>query len=133
MKANGLEPRERVDRDNDNPWLVYASIGESREMADLLWHGGFQYVDDPDAEGYTSLMFCKDLEFGDWLISHGADIHRRVLGTPALHHMASNVDLSFSQLRFNHNKRSLRTFHLILQDESQDSAIVLALRLVALL
>lgn len=120
LKANGLELCKRVDRDNDDPWLVYASIRESREMADLLWHGGFQDVDDPDAEGYTSLMFCKDLEFADWLISHGAEIYRRVLGTPALHLMASNVDLSFNQIRFNHSKRSLRTFHLILQDESQD-------------
>lgn len=61
LRANGLELREWVDRDSDDPWLVYVSTGESFDMADLLWNGGFQDVDDTDAEGYTGLMFCDNL------------------------------------------------------------------------
>jgi hypothetical protein len=55
--------------------LVYASIMDDCQMADLLWHGGFKDVDDSNSEGCTSLMYCQTLEFADWLISHGADVH----------------------------------------------------------
>lgn len=119
LKANGIELDEWGDRYCDDPWLVYASIRGSCEMAELLWHGGFQYVDDTDFRGRTSLMFCQDLNFADWLISHGADINRRVSGTPALHLVASNV-FNLLVVGFDRDERSLRTLHLILQDTIRD-------------
>lgn len=100
-------------------WLVYASIRNDCEMADLLWHGGFKDVDEANNQRCTSLMFCSDFRFADWLISHGADIHRRAWGIPALHLMAGKSGFDFSKLS-SLDEPSLRTFNLLLQDESQD-------------
>lgn len=101
-------------------WLVYASIEDNCEMADLLWHGGFKDVDEADIQGSTSLMFCASLKFADWLISHGADIHRRVWGIPALHLMAGKLVLNYKFLT-NLDKTSLRIINLFIQDKSPDA------------
>jgi hypothetical protein len=102
----------------DQGFLAYVSIHNNCAMADLLWEGGYKDVDEMDSEGCTSLMFSQTLEFADWLISHGADIHRRVRGIPALHLMADDVYLD--GWLATDSDRSLRTFQLLLQDKVQD-------------
>lgn len=77
--------------DEDIPgWLIYASIGVNRDMADMLWSSGFQEIDEVDCDGFTSLMLCQSLDFAEWLITHGADIHRKRKGSPALHYLIEN-------------------------------------------
>jgi hypothetical protein len=83
----------------DLRWSVYAHIEHDLEMADLLWEAGFRSMNEPDTFELASLTSIlpghdktkKLLEFADWLIAKGADIHRRSelsCNCPALHHVA---------------------------------------------
>jgi hypothetical protein len=117
LQASGLT---LPDWGNENQgYLAYVSIRDNCAMADFLWHGGYRDVDEMDSEGCTSLMFSQTLEFTDWLVSHGADIHRRVCGIPALHLMADNVHLNIWPVSSS-DKGILPTFQLLLQDKAQD-------------
>jgi hypothetical protein len=117
LQASGLT---LPDWGNENKgYLAYVSIRDNCAMADFLWHGGYRDVDEMDSEGCTSLMFSQTLGFTDWLISHGADIHRRVCGIPALHLMADNVHLNIWPV-CSSGKGILPTFQLLLQDKAQD-------------
>lgn len=117
LQASGLA---LSDWGNENEgYLAYVSIRDNCAMADLLWHEGYKDVDEMDSEGCTSLMFSQTLEFVDWLISHGADVHRRVCGIPALHLMADNVQFNIWPVSSS-DEEILRIFQLLLQNKVQD-------------
>ncbi|KAF3395697.1 hypothetical protein F1880_006692 [Penicillium rolfsii] len=118
LQASGLV---LPDWRNDNEgYLAYASIRDNCDMADLLWHRGYRDVDEMDSRGCTSLVFAQKLEFANWLISHGADIHRRVQGMPALHLMVDNIHLNTWPMSKADEEVFRAIFQLVLQDNVRD-------------
>lgn len=80
-------------------WLVYNSVCGDLELAARLWDAGFREVDEVDDNGETCLMqlmwggswrrdLVRALKKAEWLVSKGADIHRRKGDSSALHYLA---------------------------------------------
>ncbi|KAL4882181.1 hypothetical protein BJY04DRAFT_217503 [Aspergillus karnatakaensis] len=107
-------------------WLIYSPLG-SCAMAEMLWAAGFRNINDVDSDGRTSLMDCVTLNYADWLIAHGADIHNRRKGSPALHYMVQNM-LCYHNSNWTRKTAenelsagSRRCARLIFEDSSRDN------------
>ncbi|KAL4738832.1 hypothetical protein BDV11DRAFT_215708 [Aspergillus similis] len=90
------------DIEEESEWSVYDAVGCNLGIADQLWHAGFQDVDELDDCGETSLMRLKWsqltrlgpvslMEKAYWLISKGADVHRKQSSLPALHFLGRAI------------------------------------------
>jgi hypothetical protein len=115
-------------------WSVYAGIGRDLEMAGLFWEAGFRNMDEPGAFGLESLMRTQGhsttaqeaLEFADWLIAKGADIHRRSepgCNCPALHHVAYAVGINLPtshMVECFFSEKAKNIAHMIFVDTSRD-------------
>ena len=71
---------------------VYHNRSMAKNSADKLWHAGFRDIDTLDESGHTPLMHIATSCYAEWLIDHGADVHRQfpskvysVRGFTALH------------------------------------------------
>jgi hypothetical protein len=108
--------------------IPYGDIEGNLEMAQMLWDAGFHDVDELDDDGYTTLMRCGSFDFANWLIDHGANIHYRRSGVPALHHLIESVySIPRRDMKRSSNQRdelstgSLRCTRLILEDQCKDA------------
>ncbi|KAL4793922.1 hypothetical protein BDV19DRAFT_206785 [Aspergillus venezuelensis] len=95
------------DIERESEWSVYDAVGNNLSVADRLWYAGFQDVDELDDRGETGLMRlkCSDLarlgpgavlKKACWMISKGADAHRKKSSSPALHFLGSAIGDSIS-------------------------------------
>ncbi|KAL3470051.1 hypothetical protein BJX99DRAFT_240167 [Aspergillus californicus] len=116
---------------------VYFIPSMGLDLWNELWDAGFRDVDEPDEGEETALtaltyryhfgstpnylQVC--LERASWLISRGADLHRFLYSSPAIHHLAKNIaehiadcDEDGSSL----SEQSAQFLHLILLDDFRD-------------
>lgn len=98
-----------MDFDEEFDFLVYGSIAQDLEMANLLWAAGFRDVDNRQS-GHPSYALVGSeitttaqrlLEFTDWLITKGTDVHRTrhpsdILSV--LHYVANEVGVQLPHL-----------------------------------
>jgi hypothetical protein len=86
---------------------VFHASGLSPDHIEALWGVGFRDIDVPDEFGHTPLVLwdigCslqRSLDRAEWLIQHGADLHRRLPSnsTSVCHHVCLNLMHKFTAI-----------------------------------
>ncbi|KAL4808112.1 hypothetical protein BDV18DRAFT_96177 [Aspergillus unguis] len=129
------------DIEQECQWSVYDAVGNNLSIADRLWHAGFQDVDELNHRGKTGLMRLEwselttlgpepILEKARWMISKGADIHRKKSSSPALHFLGRAIGSSIYFIKYDEDTRAKLScldrecwalFRSILCDDTRDS------------
>ncbi|KAL2871597.1 uncharacterized protein BJX67DRAFT_389133 [Aspergillus lucknowensis] len=129
------------DIEEESEWSVYDAVGNNLSIADQLWDAGFQDVDELDDCGKTGLMRLEwsdldilgpgpVLEKARWMISKGADAHRKKSSSPALHFLGHAIGYSLFLIKDNEDARAKLSsldkecwalFRSILCDDTRDS------------
>lgn len=105
------------DIEAEYEWSVYDAVGCNISIADRLWHAGFLDVDELDDRGNTGLMRLEWSELNElgpvpllkkarWLISKGADAHRKKSSSPALHFLGRAIGDSISSMKNDEDVRA---------------------------
>ncbi|KAL5050683.1 hypothetical protein BDW71DRAFT_215902 [Aspergillus fruticulosus] len=129
------------DIEEEYEWSVYDAVGNNLSIADRLWYAGFQDVDELDDCGKTGLMRLERydlttlgpgpvLKKARWMISKGADAHRKKSSSPALHFLGRAIGDSIFYLEDDEDvrpklscldKECWTLFRSILCDDTRDS------------
>ncbi|KAL4782869.1 hypothetical protein BJX76DRAFT_368788 [Aspergillus varians] len=129
------------DIEEESEWSVYDAVGNNLSIADRLWYAGFQDVDELDDCGKTGLMRLEwsdliglgpgpVLEKARWMISKGADAHRKKSSSPALHFLGRAIGGSMIFIKDDEDFRTKLScldkecwalFRSILCDDTRDS------------